>query len=116
MKKRDFILIGGILLFALAALLAVQLSKEPGAYVIVRVDGEETARYSLSQTLTVDINGGTNTLHIESGKAWLTQAQCPDHLCVKRGVIDEAGETITCLPNRVTVTVYGTETGVDLVA
>lgn len=116
MKKRDVLLIGGILLLALALLLTVHLTKKPGAYVVVRVDGEEVARYSLSQSLTCPLNGGTNTLCIDNGKAWLSEAHCPDQICVRQGVIDEVGETITCLPNRLTVTVYGADTGVDLVS
>lgn len=116
MKKRDVLIIGGLLLTALALLLVINLSKKPGAYVIVRVDGQEVGRYSLSETQTCSLNGGTNTLHIEDGKAWLTDADCPDKLCVRMGVIDETGETITCLPNRLTVTVYAAETGVDLVS
>lgn len=116
MKKRDILLVAAFLLAALAAALAIQLNKEPGAYVIVRIDGKETARYSLTENQTVPLNGGTNILKIEDGKAWLTEANCPDHICVKQGVVDEVGEVITCLPNRLTVTVYGTETGVDLVS
>ena len=35
--------------------------------------------------------------------------------CVKQGKIDQTGETITCLPNRLTVTVYGAgKSSVDL--
>lgn len=116
MKKRDFLVIGGLLLLALVLALVVRLSKKTGAYVIVRVDGREAGRYSLAETGTYSLNGGTNTLRIEDGKAWLTDADCPDRLCVRMGTIDETGETITCLPNRLTVTVCGADAGVDLVS
>lgn len=116
MKKRAILLVAGLLAAALAASLVIQLNKKPGAYVVVRIDGREAARYSLTQSQTVSLNGGTNILQIEDGKAWLTEASCPDHICVKMGVIDEVGEVITCLPNRLTVTVYGAESGVDLVS
>lgn len=116
MKKRDILLIGGILAVALVLALTVFLMKKPGAYVVVRVDGKEVARYSLSEPQTCSLNGGTNTLRIEDGKARLIDADCPDHICVRTGAIDEVGETITCLPNRLTITVYGAETGVDLVS
>lgn len=116
MNKRGFLLVAGLLAAALVAALVIQLNKKPGAYVVVRIDGRETAQYSLSQSRTVALNGGTNILRIEDGRAWLTEANCPDHICVKMGVIDEVGEVITCLPNRLTVTVYGAESGVDLVS
>lgn len=115
MKKRDLFLIGGILLLALALLLVIQLTKKTGAYVIVRIDGADVAHYSLSEPQTYPLNGGTNTLRIEDGKAWLIDADCPDQICVRQGMIDEVGETVTCLPNRLTVTVYGADAGVDFV-
>ena len=116
MKKRDLILIGSILAVIAIAFAVVSLIKQDGAYVVVRVDGDVVARYSLSENGEYELNGGTNILRIEGGKAFLTSADCPDHLCVKQGRIYRTGETITCLPNRVTVTVYGGEdSGVEIV-
>ena len=109
MKKRDFILIGAILAVILIVFAVMQLTKEEGAYVVVRVDGREVAKYSLSENGEYELNGGTNILRIEDGKAYLTDADCPDHLCVNQGKISKSGETITCLPNRLTVTVYSAD-------
>ena len=109
MKKRDFILIGAILAVILIAFAVTSLVKEDGAYVVVRVDGKEVAKYSLTVDGEYELNGGTNVLKIEGGKAYLISANCPDHLCVKQGKVDKSGETITCLPNRLTVTVYGSD-------
>ena len=116
MKKKDFILIGAIVAVIAIAILVLTLTKKEGDYVVVRVDGNEVARYSLSQDGEYPLNGGTNVLRIEGGKAYLVSANCPDHLCVKQGKVDQSGETITCLPNRLTVTVYSqTENEVELV-
>ena len=58
-----------------------------------------------------------DTLVIESGEAWLSHADCPDSLCVKQGKIHANGQVITCLPNKLTVTVYGGDKNeVDLVS
>ena len=117
MKKKDFILIAAIVAVIAIAILVLTLTKKDGDYVIVRVDGNEVAKYSLSQDGEYSLNGGTNILRIENGKAYLVSANCPDHLCVKQGKIDQKGETITCLPNRLTVTVYSTQEGeVELVS
>ncbi len=115
MKRRDFVLIGSVLLIALLLSLLLALLKQEGAYVLVRVDGEEVGAYSLSQDGEYALNGGTNLLVIEDGAAYLKDANCPDHLCVKQGKIDKTNETITCLPNRLTVTVYGAQESVELV-
>ena len=116
MNKRDLILIGGILIVALIAFVVVQTMQDGGAYVLIRVDGEEVEQYSLSDEGTYPLNGGTNILHIEGGEAWLTEADCPDHLCVKQGKISKTGQVITCLPNKLTVTVYGAEESVELIS
>ena len=116
MKKRDIILIASILIVAIAFFLIVELTKEEGAGVVVKVDGIEVAEYSLSKNGTYPLNGGTNILVIENGKAYLTDANCPDKLCVHQGKISRTGETITCLPNKLTVTVFGAEESVDLIS
>ena len=84
--------------------------------MIVRVDGVETARYSLSESGRYELNGGTNILVIEDGAACMLEADCPDHICVSQGKVRYAGQCITCLPNKLTVTVYGTDQGVELVS
>ena len=116
MKKRDIILIASILVVAIAFFLIVELIKEEGAGVVVKVDGVEVAEYSLSKSGTYPLNGGTNILVIEDGRAYLSDANCPDKLCVHQGKISRTGEVITCLPNKLTVTVFGAEESVDLIS
>lgn len=107
MKKRDFLLIGAILLAAVALLLASRLGKGAGGAVVVRVEGKEQATYSLAEDGTYHLNGGTNVLEIKEGKARMIEANCPDHYCMNQGSIRNTNETITCLPNKLTVTVVG---------
>lgn len=117
MKKRDIIFICAIIAVATVLLLAVLLMREEGAYVSVRVDGEEIARYSLSRDGEYVLNGGTNVLKVEGGEAWMIEATCPQisgKKCTAQGRIRMAGETITCLPNRLTVTVVSGESEVEL--
>ena len=116
MKKRDIILIASVLLIAAALFLVLELTKEAGARVVVKVDGQEIAEYSLEKDGTYPLNGGTNILVIEGGKAYLTDANCPDKLCVHQGKISRTGETITCLPNKLTVTVFGAAESLDLIS
>lgn len=116
MKKNDLILIGAILLVIAIIFAVTTFTKEPGAYVTVKVDGKDVGSYSLSVDGEYELNGGTNILKIENGKAYLIEADCPDHLCVKQGKVSMTGETITCLPNKLTVTVHGTDSELDLVS
>lgn len=119
-KKRllaDAVLIISILLIALGIWLWQTSVRQAGAYVIVTVDGAEVGRYSLSVNTEVELNGGTNHLVIEDGCAYLTDANCPDKLCVKQGKVRYGGQSIVCLPNRLTVRVISNgEDQVDFVA
>ncbi|MDY4954434.1 MAG: NusG domain II-containing protein [Candidatus Onthomonas sp.] len=100
-----------LLWLALAAVgggmvLLFRLTRPPAATVVVKVGGMLRASYSLMEDRVVTITGvggGTNELHIEAGTVYLTEATCPDHLCVRQGVIRRAGESIVCLPNQVVV-------------
>jgi hypothetical protein len=115
MKKRDFILIGAILSVAAILFLSFGFTRKEGAYVTVRVEGVEVARYGLDEDGEYALCGGANLLKIEDGKAFMIYADCPDHVCIDRGRISKSGETITCLPNKLTVTVGGDGGEVELI-
>jgi len=53
------------------------------------------------------LHQGENTLVIRDGRADIVAADCPDRLCVHQPSITRDGESIICLPHRITVTVEG---------
>ena len=113
-RRADLIVIASLLLLALALYLILGALRTVGGEVVVRVDGVETERHALTENGTYPLNGGSNILVMGEGQAWLTEANCPDLLCVRQGKIRYAGQSIICLPNRLTVTVEGGESdGVD---
>ncbi|MGN0840297.1 MAG: NusG domain II-containing protein [Candidatus Ornithospirochaeta sp.] len=117
MNKRrlaDVLVIVFFLVVSLLLFLLIGKRKE-GSEVRVMVEGKEIGVYSLSRDGEFSLNGGTNTLIIKDGKAYMADADCPDKLCVRQGKIHRNGETITCLPNKLTVTVIDEEGEVDLV-
>ena len=115
-RRTDLIVIVSLLLLALALYLVIGATRTEGGVVVVRVDGMETERHALTEDGVYPLNGGSNILVIAEGQAWLSEANCPDLLCVKQGKIHYAGQSIVCLPNRLTVTVEGGESdGVDFV-
>ena len=117
MNKRriaDVSVIAFFLMVSLLLFLFLRGGKE-GSEVRVMVEGKEIGVYSLSKDREYSLNGGTNTLIIKDGKAYMTDADCPDKLCVRQGKISRNGETITCLPNKLTVTVIDEKGEVDLV-
>lgn len=105
----DIILICILLVLALSVFLVVELTRREGAYVVVSIDGGEVCRYSLSEDGEFILNGGTNTLVISGGKAYISEADCPDGLCISQGKISRTGQTVVCLPNRVMLRIVGAE-------
>ena len=116
-KRGDLYLIGGCLLAALI-LCGLWLGlRQTGAAVIVEQNGRETARYALSEDRTerIEGEGGYNLLVIENGAAWLSEADCPNLLCVKTGKIRYAGQSIVCLPHKLAVRIAGGASALDAV-
>ena len=113
----ELIIIAALLLAAIGAGLWFFLGRTPGAWAVVRVEGREVARYSLSQNGVYPLNGGTNVLTVDNGSAAVTEADCPDKICVEQGRMRYTGQCITCLPNKLTVTLEGGDAPeVDLVS
>ena len=110
-KTRNDIILGlAVIILAAGIWLATELLKEEGSFAVVTVNGSETARYSLSEDAEIRLeseNGGFNILVIKNGKADITEASCPDHVCVDQRAISKTGEAITCLPNKTVITVEG---------
>ena len=79
---------------------------------VVTVDGEEYGRFPLNRDCTERIelpDGSYNMLVIADGEADMTEASCPDKICVNHRKISKNGQSIVCLPNR---TVIAIENGV----
>jgi len=106
LRKGDLILVTVMILIA-SLLIFVRPSHTPGTNATVTVDGNYYGSWELSTDIDITIPGfsGTNTLHIRKGSASITDADCPDKLCVHHSPISVSGERIICLPNRVIVSV-----------
>ena len=108
MKKQDWILLSALLTVGIASLVILYtIFGGNGQEAVVTVDGREVARLPLNRDteLTVEgYGGGHNTVVIRNGKVYVSEASCPDKICVQTGCADEL-KSIVCLPNRVVVTV-----------
>lgn len=119
-RKNDIILIVVILGLALAALVGIryyQGANTKDAVAVVTVDDVEYGRFPLNQNITERIelpDGSYNILMIQDGKADVTEASCPDGICVNHRAVSRQNETIVCLPNKVVVEIEnGEESDVD---
>ena len=115
--RLDIIVISALLLFSLFTLIIVNITRTEGAIAVVEIDGITVAEYPLTKNAEYSLNNGTNNLVIENGVAYLNYSDCPDHTCERTGKIKYVGQTIVCLPNKLSITVKGTSNdGVDFVS
>ncbi len=123
MKKKDFFIIGGVLLLALLAFFASRFftPASSGATVTVYVGGSVYAKVSASdyQTITVDQGDGkVNVVVIDENGVRMESSTCKNQICVHHGTIDPDNvdellldHWIICLPNGVSVEVTSAEDG-----
>ena len=115
--RADLTVISAILLISIILLAFTLVFKKTGAVAAVEINGVAAGEYSLATDGIFVLNGGTNTLVIENGSAYLKDSHCPDKTCERTGKVRYVGQTVICLPNRLSVTVKGEgKDGVDLVS
>ena len=112
---RDTLLIAALLLIGIVLLFVLRGRSSEGSYVIIMYQNEEKARFSLTSNGVYDINDGKNQIEILDGKVRMIDADCPDELCIRQGWIEYDGQSIICLPNKITVMVCGGDSSVDFV-
>lgn len=111
-KRNDLILFLGIVLIAAAAIFIMYRLKSEGSRVVITVDGKEYKNLDLKEDteLTIEGKDGTyNKVIIKDGEVSMTEANCPDKICVKHSKIHYNGETIVCLPHKVVVKIESKE-------
>ena len=69
----------------------------------IEIESNSTNAFNLDYT----VKDGANVIRIKDGQAYMIHSDCPDHTCERTGKIRYVGQTIVCLPNKVTVTIIG---------
>lgn len=108
-----------IIITAAAVISTFALGANGGRPQYVEVfSGGEISRYPLDadQSITLSGEGYTLRLVIEDGSVWIEDADCPDKLCVKTGRVTKSGESIICVPARISVKLTGGKDNEDAVA
>lgn len=99
----------------LFVLLIIAKGRSSGDQVVIKIDGNEYARYSLNtdQVIEIDNEHGKNTIVIENGAVKMEYADCPDGYCISKGTVSMNGDTIVCLPHRLVVEVVKSESSAE---
>ena len=80
--------------------------------VFVIQDGKQVGAYPLEEDKIVIVTWGEdeyNLLMISDGTAFMSDADCPDKLCVKQNPISGNGESIICLPHKLVIRIAAKE-------
>ena len=105
MKQRNWI---WVVIFAaiFAGCLALWLlPRGGGETVLVYQDGKLLRTLDLRQDTVFTVEGpaGENTVTVTGGEVFVSQADCPDQVCVAHGFLVSGKEPIICLPNRLVI-------------
>ena len=122
MKTRTWIIIfAAVCAFCIAFFF---LFPKSGANIVgIYQDGELVKTIDLAAvdepyTLTFERGGSTNTVSVARGTICVSDADCPDGICVSHGELKTAASPIVCLPNRLVIKFIGRTAngGVDVIA
>ena len=123
MKKlyfNDLILNVIIVVLCIAVPLVLSLKgKDETKKVVVTLDGNVVCELPCDENTTFSPDNGKTTVKIENGKAFIEKSNCPDGLCMDMKKAENNGDSIVCVPNKVTVTIKSTkaeEKGADVIA
>ncbi|MBC2575670.1 NusG domain II-containing protein [Peptostreptococcus canis] len=110
MKKKDIILIAVILaiiaqVFLLNKYINSGKSNKVEIYVNKRLYKE--VPIDKTQTIRIEEKESINIVKIHDNGVEMTSANCPDLVCVKTGFIKNPGESIVCLPHRISIKIVG---------
>ena len=116
MKTRTWLLIFGAILLLCAVLTVLLYAPKNETTAEIFLDGEpiKTVDLRIDQTFEVESPQGRNTVAVEDGAIRVTEATCPDHVCIDRGACS-GGAPIVCLPNRLVIR-FGGSSGTDATA
>lgn len=105
MKKKEILFFTAILVIASIFCMVLWKTNSPAHTVSISIDGKVQKQFDLysQQHYTIQTPQGYNILQIQNHTATITEADCPDQICVKQKSISHTGEMIVCLPHKVVV-------------
>lgn len=109
LRKRDIILCIVLIAVGITCWLVMWFVLPAGNTADVYIDGKlvQTIDMTVDDAYEFSTDRGSNTVVVESGKIRVSDADCPDKVCVDMGWKSRRGETITCLPHKLVIEIQG---------
>ncbi len=108
LKKGDLIIIFSVLAVSVIWFLFTFVSFGEKQQVRIYLDGEiyKTIEFSAVESDEIIRIDGCEISITEDGACFLA-SDCPDGLCVKRGMLTRSGDVMACVPKGITVEITG---------
>ena len=119
MKTRGIVLLLAAAAALSAAVLLLRGGDRPSSPVArITRDGAVLEEIDLDKvdqpySFTLEDGSGANTIQVEQGRIRISEADCPDQVCVNQGWISGSALPIICLPHRLMIEIVGAGGGVD---
>ncbi len=108
-----------VIVFLLAAAVAASAGwilfrrgEAPSPIARITRDGVLLEEIGLDQvdrprSFALEDGSGSNTVTVERGRICISEADCPDQICVRQGWISDGTVPIVCLPHRLMIEIVG---------
>lgn len=112
-KPFEAVIIGIILFGSIAAIFIMNRSGGDSRRAVICC-GDVRHELALDEDGLFRFDGIDAEFEVKNGKIRLTEATCPDKICEKTGYIGSSGQSIICVPNKITVAVVGSDESADV--
>ena len=108
LKTRTWILIFAAVLLTCAAAVLLLRGAHTGTVAEIVQDGQVLRRIDLAQvteeySFPITSEYGTNVVTVQPGKICVSDADCPDRVCVSFGWLSKGSVPILCMPHKLMI-------------
>lgn len=114
------LLVGDWLIVIVSAALVVLMFQqfwrfEHASKLKVRQGNQIIGTYDLNQAREISIKGalGESLIVINQGKVRFKQSPCNNQYCVHQGWLSHAGQVAICIPNQISIQLFGAKNAYD---
>lgn len=112
-KPFEAAIIGIVLFVSIAAIFIMNRLCSGSQTAVIRC-GDVRYELSLDEDGLFRFDGIDAEFEVKGGKIRITKVSCPDKICENTGYIGSSGQSIICVPNKITVAVVGSDESIDV--
>lgn len=105
----DMLLIGSFVILPILSLSSFWQHNQDNKESYIYQSNKLSQIHSLDTDKIISISDSKTNVKVEikNGKIRIIESNCPKHICIHTGWIDNSGQTIVCVPNKLMIEVRG---------